>query len=328
MIMEINCENCGRCCFSPFVPSLINNVKDPRTKKILSSIAKSLIDKRIILLDKPFRNGRIFRHEMTQIINEGLIGALAQRVVAYIEDLDFKAVKLSLRHLIVPYSVNDKNIPVLACVFFESNSKKCLIYNTDFRPILCKVYPFNEIYNYKLLKKNGKLIDKIKINSVCGFNRIKGKLTPEQIKQIKIYYSYRHPIKVLDFNNRDGCIKSFLNTHFPFIPITDSVLEKLGFTFDNFPISDLRKNLETILRIVIKEYYKRYNINYKNPKLSREQKSFKRIIQQKINSSINWWKNFTLNEGEEINLLKIYEKLFMPEGETQHIIGKYYEDLF
>ena len=202
--MEVDCENCGRCCFSPFQPSLINYVKDTKTKEILSSIADLLIKKNIISLEKPFRNGRILRNELNLLINEDLICALAQRVVAYIKDLDFKAVKLSLRHLMVPYNFNGKSVPVLACVFFEPNSKKCQIYNKDFRPLLCKVYPFNEIYKFKLLNEKNKFIYKLNIHPICKIRKIKGELTQEQLKQIDIYYLNRYPINVIIYGSK-GC---------------------------------------------------------------------------------------------------------------------------
>lgn len=59
-----------------------------------------------------------------------------------------------------------------------------------------------------------------------------------------------------------------------------------------------------------------------------QQNEFKELIRHKINHSIEWWENFTLEKSESHEILKTYEKLFMNRNKTPITIRKYYEELF
>ncbi len=326
--MEVDCNDCGRCCLSPFQPNLIELVKDHKSKECLLSIVPPLIKKGIILPDRPVRSGTILRQEMNTIINEGLVVALAPDAVAYKEEIKFRVIGLRLRHIMMSYNLDGTEVPVFACVFFNSKNKKCQIYNMNFKPVSCELFPFDESYKYELLRRNGQLNDRILVSPICGLDKIKGELTLEQIKQIETNNTLiQQSPDIPDITNKDEFIQSFLNTPSSFISIYKGALDKLKFVHDYLPLTDHRYDLEEILEKVIRRYHRRYFKNHKEVVLSPKQKEYQGFIRHKINQSIKSWENIIIKEGEEQELLENYKKLFPYRLRTSPMARDYYSKL-
>lgn len=170
--MEVNCNGCGKCCFSEIPSSFYKNKAFTELKTPNEIDDRS---NRVVLTKK----------EIKTFWDWGLGDALKISLLAGKENVT--DITMALRNF--PKKIGDKWY--LACSFFDPLIKKCRIHdNTELLPSLCKVYPFNLI--------------SFGIKPLCDDNKIFGELDKEQIKKISEIEKIQRNISEMSFSFQMG----------------------------------------------------------------------------------------------------------------------------
>jgi Fe-S-cluster containining protein len=143
--MKINCEGCGKCCFSDIPNSWY--------------LGQRVFDYEESLKHPKRENIIILTPEEVRSFWEENLGCSLK-----VDNITFSEEKKELFLF-----VTIKNFPklidgkwVLCCPFLDSHTKKCRIYGTDFFPNACKEYPFTNMNEgYDPLCDSGRLIGEL-----------------------------------------------------------------------------------------------------------------------------------------------------------------------
>lgn len=306
--MEVNCDGCGRCCVSPFNEILVSRVKHSKTRHLLTSLIRLLIEDGILMQRKVVRTGwTVARDEIEKMINEGLIEGVAPGALLFIKKYNVKAVALRLRHIMMPFKRNESMVPVFGCIFFNNETGKCEVFTREFRPRLCRVFPFDVAYKIGKLKQHGKIRKYAAIPPVCGFERVKGTLTAKQIKQVEQWLDLlKPPTEGASVDSPSSLRKLISKLQFPAaVPVSNRDLQVLGvpMNFKGQLTLDWRRDLAAKMTEILSGVYGKDKLN---PKTTGEQKQFSEYITNKLAKSYEWWENIRL--GKE-NVEEIYEAM-------------------
>lgn len=310
--MKVDCEGCGRCCVSPFTEIMVSKVKQAKTKHLLMSIGPSLVEDGIIIPEKVARSGdMLLRDEMERMIDEGLIEALAPSTLLFHEISNAKAMIFRLRHIMMPFEGNGVIVPVFGCIFFDHETRKCEIFTKDFRPLQCRVFPFNTVYTVRKLKQDIVTRGHITILPTCGSGRLKGVLSVKQTKQIEEYLDLlKTPKRAFKIDSATRWKELITGLRFPAtVPISDGFLQVLGMPVksgdasEGWAIADWRRDLSRITTRILSGVFGKEKVN---PLLTDEQKNFVQHIKEKLAKSHKWWRDFRLSKE---NIKEIYEAM-------------------
>lgn len=220
--MEINCQGCGKCCYSKNLTDFISDKvaydhEDPNRPEERDNI---------VILNKP---------EVKLFWDRFLLPAMVIKQIGISPD----------EKEIVPF-IALGNFPkkidaewVSACPFLDPKTKMCRIHGTKFFPQACKKYPFDFIND--------------KIRPLCDKDRLIGPLTEDQ-KKIKLETRYikikseghEELIKKIKEGSNPEALKEILTSYFGtptgpteeerrfFQGIFDEINKELKFYRENF----------------------------------------------------------------------------------------------
>lgn len=306
--MKVNCDGCGRCCVSPFNEVLVSRVKHSKTRHLLTSLIRLSVEDGILMQRKVVRTGwTVVRDEIEKMINEGLIEGVAPGALLFFKKYNVKAVAFRLRHIMMPFKRNEIMVPVFGCIFFNNETGKCEVFAREFRPRLCRVFPFDVAYKIGRLKQQGKIRKYAAIPPMCGFERVKGTLTAKQIKQVEEWLDLLKPPKEgASVDSPSSLRKLISKLQFPAaVTVSDRDLQVLGvpMNFRGQLTLDWRRDLTTKMTEFLSGVYGKDKLN---PKTTDEQKQFAEYITDKLAKSYEWWENIRL--GKE-DVKEIYEAM-------------------
>ena len=201
-------------------------------------------------------------------------------------------------------------VPVFACVFFNSKEKKCEIFDKSYRPLQCRVFPFSEMYESR--KPEAFVFDyhlrlrKIPIvkHPMCDAWRLKGELTPEQRNE------------VIKFEN----LKSDLKTSC-FLPIAEVDMREVGGTLSDLDF--IIDHWEALPLLLYRVFSRFYGPEYLKPSLSKTESEFAEYLNQKIISGLEWWTNITFGKEEIFEMAARTEEIFFNRIMTFRSIRKF-----
>jgi len=306
--MKVNCDGCGRCCISPFNEVLVSRVKHRKTRRLLTFLIRLMMEDGILLQRKVVRTGwAVARDEIEKMIDEGLIEGVAPGALLFIKRYNVKAISLRLRHIMMPFKQNEVMVPVFGCIFFNNETRKCEVFTREFRPRLCRIFPFDVMYRIERLKQQGKIRKHMPIPPMCGFERVKGALTAEQIKQVEEYLDLLKPPKEGTSVDSPSSLRKLISKlQFPAaVPVSDRDLQVLGVpsNFRGELTLDWRRDLAAKMTEILLGVYGKGKLN---PKTTDEQKRFAEYIRGKLAKGYEWWENIRL--GKE-DVKEIYEAI-------------------
>lgn len=150
-MIKINCENCGKCCFSEIPKSsflkdkvFFDEIEDPTSRDSISN--------KVVLLGREIKN--FYDYGFGYFLKFSMIAGNDKKTEGIV----------ILKTL--PKFIDGRWF--MTCSFFDPKIKKCRIYNTLLYPTACKIYPFN------LLIKE--------IDPLCEPSKIPNLLQNEMIK--------------------------------------------------------------------------------------------------------------------------------------------------
>lgn len=331
--MNIDCNGCGHCCFSPLNETVVSLVKDEKTKHLLKNEQTRLLHIGVILPEKVTRSGTVvFKWEIEDLIGHGLLPVLAPHFtliptaqsrfsellkdIGLEETIDFfrrqqaRLITFRFRHIVMPYEMDDGfQVPVFACVFFNPKRKKCEIFDKSYKPLQCRMFPFNEMYVNK--KPEVFAVDRhlrlrkipIEKHPMCDAWRLDGELTSEQKNE------------VIKFKKLERGMMNFC-----FLPITEDDMGEIGGTLKDLDyLVDYRKTLPLLLNRVFSRVYRSENLE---PSLSKRESEFVEYLNQKIISGLEWWTNVTFSKGEIFEMVARMEEIFFDRIMTRRSTEK------
>ncbi len=322
--MDVDCSGCGYCCFSPINEIVVNQIRDIKTRELLNTELIRWRNIGVITKDVVRSGVAISQQETQGLLKAGLSHALAPHLIfvppsekihlnAFLKKMGlthmrelFKHQKtwisiFRFRHIVMLDEIDDGfNVPVFACVFFDPKEKKCEIFDKNYRPTQCKVFPFSAICTSQIERDHRK--NPVIKCPMCDPWRLKGELTSQQKNEATQFENMRI---------------NFINCSY--IPITEKDMEKIGASLNNLRfVMDHWRDLPILTNRV---FLRLYGSEYVNSNLNEEESRFVEHIHQKIASNLEWWENIKLEKSEVFEISARMEEIFFSRIMTKRSIG-------
>ncbi len=304
--MEVQCAGCGRCCISPLVPAAVPLVTDARTRERLHGILRSLLRLRILRPDKPTRSGMLFRSEVAALAAAGYHAALAPSTLLHHPLFDSYALSLRLRHHVVWLRTPDGvepgvHVPVFACVFLNTEIRRCTIHGEAFYPLRCRAFPYDELSRRgQNAIAGGETDNAPTLLPICGVDRLAGTLTAQQRALAdEVRRRARPPSPARNVTSKMEWRDALYSTEVPFFLVTDDERAALDLSPDgSIPVLDLEPDLSARIHGILE---RECGADTASRKLDARGDA---DLAREVERARKRWRRFTIDDDEEAKTLE------------------------